>query len=156
MQFHNFEENFAMRKIILFGIIIIALGAFAKKPPKKPKTPTASTWVEPAKPKLIYGNWTWFETDCCGSRRGVSTPESSGDNISLELRNDYTFIETHSKKNALPREGNIILFKQDGYNMIQFNDERPARYYLSDNNDTLTLSWKYMELQTEKYIRKKN
>lgn len=133
------------------------MSVFAKRPSKKSKTsPTISTWVEQVKPKVIYGKWQWAFTDCCGSRKGISTPESSGDNIDLELRNDYTFLETHHKKNALPRDGNFILFKQDGFNMIQFNDERPARYMLSENNDTLTLSWKYLELQTETYIRKVN
>ena len=38
--------------------------------------------------------------------------------------------------------------------MIQFNDERPAQYFLSAKGDTLTISWKYLELQTEKYLRK--
>jgi hypothetical protein len=64
-------------------------------------------------------------------------------------------MEIHTKKNTLPRSGNCILFKENTSDMIQFNDERPAKYYLSANGDTLTLSWKYLELQTEKYIRKK-
>lgn len=59
------------------------------------------------------------------------------------------------QKNPLPRSGTIILFKENAQDVMQFNDERPARYYLSDNGDTLTLSWKHLELQTEKYLRKK-
>ena len=55
----------------------------------------------------------------------------------------------------MPRSGTIILFKENLQEVMQFNDERPARYFLSDNGDTLTLSWKHLELQTEKYLRKK-
>ena len=64
-------------------------------------------------------------------------------------------MEVHTKKNTLPRAGNVILFKENNVDMIQFNDERSAQYFLSNNNDTLIISWKHLELQTEKYIRKK-
>lgn len=146
-----------MKHFFLLILVFVAVGTFSKKPPKTPK-PKPGEWVEPAKPvvpKNIYGNWTWIETDCCGARHGVSTPTSTADNIELELKNDNTFLETHTKKNTLPRSGNLLMFKENNYDMMQFNDERPARYSLSVNGDTLTISWKHLELQTEKYIRKK-
>ena len=130
----------------------------AEKPPKLPKPKKGGEWIEPAKPvvpKNIFTKWIWVETDCCGFRHGISTPESTSDVIELELNPDNTFLETHTKKNALPRSGNIIMFKENNFDMIQFNDERPARYNLSANGDTLVLSWKHLELQTEKYTRKK-
>ena len=76
-----------------------------------------------------------------------------------EVAKDNTFKET-SNKHRIPRQGTIILtktYKEDkSYtNMIQFNDERPAHYSLSKNGDTLTLSWEYLELQKETYVRVK-
>ncbi len=142
-------------KQFLFLVVLLTFFAASAKPPKLPKPKKGGEWVEPPKPKSIFGNWTWIETDCCGIRHGLSSPSSTGDNIQLELQNDNTFMEEHTKPNALPRGGNFTLYKESDADMIKFNDERPARYYLSENNDTLTVSWKYLELQTEKYLRKK-
>ncbi len=144
-----------MKKIFILTVLsVFAFTTFSEKPPKLPK-PKKGQWVETTKPKTIYGEWTWIETDCCGIRHGISTPSSTGDNISLELKSDNTFMEIHTKVNALPRSGILSLSRSEMYDMIQFNDERPARYYVSDNGDTLTISWKYLELQTEKYLRNK-
>lgn len=148
-----------MKKIFLAILIIVTTsGYFLGKPPKLPKPKKGGEWIEPTKPvqpKNIYGSWIWFETDCCGMRHGLSTPTSSADNIELELKENNTFLEIHTKKNALPRSGNCLLFRENQMDMIQFNDERPAQYSLSGNGDTLTISWKYLELQTEKYERKR-
>lgn len=148
-----------MKKFFLaISICVVVLSSFASKPPKMLKPKKGTEWVDPVRPvtpKNIYGNWTWIETDCCGMRHGLSTPLSTGDNIELELKEDNTFLEIHTKPNALPRSGNCILFKENLVDMLQFNDERPAQYFLSAKGDTLTISWKYLELQTEKYLRKK-
>lgn len=141
-------------KHIVFFLVLIISGVMVAKPPKMPK-PVKGTWVEPAKPKVIYGNWKWIETNCCGLRNGISNPTSTADSITLVLLKDNTFDEQHTKKNALPRSGNFLLFKDAEHDMVQFNDERPARYTLSASGDTLTISWKYLELQSEKYIRAK-
>lgn len=140
--------------LILFSLMLTLIQSQAK-PPKLPKPNKEGEWVDPVKPKNIYGNWIWVETNCCGLRQGISTPESTADIITLELNPDNTFLETHTKKNALPRSGSIIMFRENLNDMIQFNDERPAKYYLSSNGDSLTLSWKHLELQVEKYVRKK-
>jgi len=159
--FHNFKEfnSVRMKKFyLLTSLFLIAFSMLSAKPPKASKSKKTNEWVEPEKkivPKNIFGNWIWVETDCCGFRHGISTPVSTADNIELELKTDNTFMEVHTKKNTLPRNGNTIQFEENNQDMIQFNDERPAQYFLSANGDTLTLSWKYLELQTEKYIRKK-
>ena len=142
--------------LVLF-VLVLTISSLQAKPPKMPK-PKKNEWIEPVRkvvPQNIYGNWTWLTTDCCGSRHGITTPESTNDNIVLELKPDNTFTELHTKKNTLPRSGTILLFKENMQEVMQFNDERPARYSLSDNGDTLTLSWKHLELQTERYIRKR-
>lgn len=148
-----------MRRLLFILFIVLSASALLlAKPPKMPKPKKGTDWVDPFKPKPlanIYGNWIWKETDCCGARRGISNPENTNDAITLELKSDNTFLETHAKSTALPRSGTVIMFKENNIDMVQFNDERPAQYFLSNNGDTLTLSWKYMELQTEKYIRKK-
>jgi hypothetical protein len=147
-----------MKRYFIIGLFsVISLSGLSGKPPKMTK-PKKGEWIEPAKPiepKNIYGNWIWFETDCCGIRHGISTPESTSDNIELELKKDNSFQELHTKKNTLPRSGSFIMFRENESDMIQFNDERPAKYILSTNGDTLVISWKHLELQTEKYIRKK-
>ncbi len=145
-----------MKKLFFILILLSAASQlFSGKPPKLPKPKKPGEWIEPPKPKNINGVWNWIETDCCGLRHGVSTPSSTGDNIELEIKADNTFYETHTKKNTLPRGGVYTLFKDNSDDMIQFNDERPAKYFLSNDGDTIVFSWKYLELQTEKYIRKK-
>ncbi len=142
----------------LFFILIllpVVFQLFSGKPPKMPKPKKPGEWIDPPKPKNINGIWNWIETDCCGLRHGVSTPSSTSDNIELEIKPDNTFFETHTKKNTLPRTGTYFLFKDNLTDKVQLNDERPAQYFLSADGDTLILSWKYLELQTEKYVRKK-
>lgn len=147
-----------MKQLFILGLFSLAtLSAFSGKPAKLPRIKKGGEWMEPTKPVPpvnLYGRWTWIETDCCGMRHGISTPESTNDNIELELKNDNTFSEIHTKKNTLPRSGSFIMFRENVADMIQFNDERPAKYFLSQKGDTLTVSWKHLELQTEKYVRK--
>jgi hypothetical protein len=141
----NLQQLNHMKKFLLFSIsLLLLVNGFAEKPAKKSKKVKSISWVEPTKPKVIYGIWNWIETDCCGLRRGISNPQSTADNI-----------EIHTKKNTLPRSGTILLFKENNGDMVQFNDERPAQYFISANSDTLTLSWKHLELQTEKYVKVK-
>lgn len=151
----NLQEQSRMKKFLLFSISFLFLvTGFAQKSTKKQKkNKVTNVWVDPPKPKIIFGKWIWIETDCCGLRRGISNPQNTADNIELVINNDNTFTETHTKKNTLPRLGSIILFKENNIDMVQFNDERPAQYFISNNSDTLTLSWKHLELQTEKYIK---
>lgn len=154
------KQLFTMKQLFFLSLFSLAtLSSFSGKPPKMPRIKKGSEWVEPVKPAApinIYGNWNWIETDCCGIRHGISTPESTNDIIELEIKNDNSFLEIHSKSNTLPRNGNYITFRDNFSDMIQFNDERPAQYILSKNGDTLVISWKYLELQTEKYVRKSN
>jgi hypothetical protein len=142
-----------MKQIVFIAILSIITLGFSGRPPRLPK-PKNGEWIEPPRQNSIYNNWTWIETDCCGIRHGLTTPSTTGDNIELDLNPDNSFTEVHTKINAFPRSGSFTMYKEGDADMIQFNDERPARYYLSDNGDTLTLSWKYLELQTERYIKK--
>ena len=142
----------------LFFIFFAGLLFFVNAKPPKSNTSTTNnqSWVESTS---IYGKWKWASTECCGKKKGITTPDSNEDNIFLELKSDNTFKET-SNKHRIPRQGTIILtktYKEDkSYtNMIQFNDERQAHYNLSKNGDTLILSWEYLELQKETYVRVK-
>jgi hypothetical protein len=126
------------------------------RPPRLNKNKNSSNeWVEN---KTIYGKWEWFKTECCGSKKGTINTESFGDQIYLDLNADNTFTET-SKKYRVPRTGEIFLTKEtqenESFDVIRFNDERPARYSLSGSGDTLILAWDYLELQTEYFQRKK-
>jgi hypothetical protein len=135
------------------GSILLLAGS---RPPRIDKTNKDSNeWVEN---KSIYGKWVWFKTECCGSKKGTITTENFGEAIYLDLNSDNTFTE-NSKKYRVPRTGEIFLTKETNenhiYDVIRFNDERPARYSLSADGDTLIFTWDYMELQTEYYHRKK-
>jgi hypothetical protein len=138
-----------MKKFFFTVLISSILFAFAK-PPKNQST---TNWVEKV---TIYGKWTWIKTECCGTKKGITTPESYGDNIMLEILPDNTFKEI-SAKHRVPREGNIYTSTVNKDNKtiktIQFNDERPAHYDLSPSGDTLILSWEHLELQKETYVR---
>ncbi len=137
----------------LFSFSLLMPDGFGR-PPKVSKT-RIGEWIEPVKPRNIYNTWVWLETDCCGVRHGVSSPASTSDNIVLQLNPDNTFLETHTKVTILPRSGTFNIRREVTNDIIQFNDERPARYFLSEKGDTLIISWKHLELQTEKYIKKK-
>ena len=146
-----------MKTSFLLAICALSLFLFAgNKPPRFDKNKkNTDEWVEN---KTIYGKWEWFKTECCGSKKGTINTESFGDFIFLDLNADNTFVET-SKKYRVPRTGELFLTKEtsenESFDVIRFNDERPARYYLSASGDTLILAWDYMELQTEYYQRKK-
>lgn len=141
-----------MKNIFLSLMVLATLFIFAK-PPKKDNN--SNQWIEN---KTIYGKWLWFKTECCGKKKGITTPDSYGDNILLELLADNTFIE-NATKHRVPRNGKVSIFKvtnnEKTIRTIQFNDERPAHYSLSQNGDTLILSWEYLELQKEYYYRTK-
>lgn len=147
------KQNLFLLLLTVFAFINFSYS----KPPKLPKPKRGAEWVEPERKvdKNIFGNWIWLSTDCCGIRHGITNPANTSDDIELEINNNNTFLEVHSKKNTLPRSGSFTQFQQNAQDMIQFNDERPAQYFLSAKGDTLTLSWKYLELQTEKYLKKK-
>ena len=126
------------------------------RPPKVNKNKKdGNEWIEN---KTIYGKWLWFKTECCGSKKGTINNESFKDAIYLDLNPDNTFVED-SKKYRVPRSGEIFLTKETQenktYDVIRFNDERPAHYILSADGDTLILTWDYLELQTEYYHRRK-
>jgi hypothetical protein len=131
--------------------VLLIAGSRNSRPPKK----ETGEWIET---KSIYGKWVWFKTECCGSKKGTINTESFGDAIYLDLNADNTFMED-SKKYRIPRTGEIFLSKEvqenESFDVIRFNDERPAHYRLTPNGDTLILTWDYMELQTGFYHRKK-
>ncbi len=134
-------------------LLLALLTAF--KPPRTSKHEAESgEWVEN---KSIYGKWEWFKTECCGTKKGTINTESFGEVILLDINPDNTFIE-NSKRYRVPRTGEVFLSKESSenetYQVIRFNDERPARYTLSSSGDTLILTWAYLELQTEYYFRK--
>lgn len=142
-----------MKKLVFIFLIGLIILSYAK-PPKNNSANTS--WVESA---TIYGIWKWQKTECCGNKKGVTTPDSYGDNIILDIKSDNTFKEI-ANKHRVPREGVVSLTKaikddKSYTNTIQFNDERPAHYNLSKNGDTLVLSWEYLELQKETYVRNK-
>ncbi|MCB9033184.1 MAG: hypothetical protein H6553_05055 [Chitinophagales bacterium] len=121
------------------------------KPPKK-KT---DTWIEP---KTVVGNWIWVKTECCGTQKGITTPQTFGDEIALTINPDMSFKET-ANKYKVPRVGSVKLGKKTALNeadvnTIQFNDERPAYYSFSTKGDTLILSWEHLGLQKEYYAKK--
>lgn len=145
-----------MKKVFLSAFILGFVWVLIAKPPKKNTTSfNENTWVEN---KTIFGKWIWFKTECCGKTKGVTTPATFGDTIILELIADNTFAEK-ANKYRVARTGKIVISKvnknEKTFNTIQFNDERPAHYFLSSNGDTLVLSWEHLELQKEYYYRKK-
>ena len=147
-----------MKKTVGITIILISiLNTLEAKPKRELNPKNRLEWIDVVKKPTpeIYGNWIWLDTDCCGIRHGLSTPESTNDNIKLELNNNKSFKEEHSKKKTLPRNGFFIVYKENNQDVVQFNDERPAQFTISENKDTLTLSWRHLELQTERYIRQK-
>ena len=146
-----------MKSILFIFTCVISIIVIAEsKPPRLNKNKkNTDQWIEN---KSIYGKWEWFKTECCGTKKGTINNEEYGDAINLDLNPDNTFQE-NSKKYRVPRTGEIFLTKDSRenitYDVIQFNDERPAHYKLSPDGDTLIFTWDYLELQTEYYHRKK-
>lgn len=100
------------------------------------------------------GDWTLIKTVCCG-RTSKATNYNIADNVkTLHLGEDNKYLiqgKTNTSKNA---GSYTYLAESEMGKTMQFGADAPAMLSMY-SNDTLVLSWGYMDLQTEVFVRKR-
>jgi hypothetical protein len=98
----------------------------------------------------ITGTWQWSYTSCC-NRRPVITKDSSARKTLLKFSNGA--VQYYHDKELQSKDTYKISENNKGVPQIKFAEKNyPA--YLSFKGDTMVISYGYMDLQTEYYIRK--
>lgn len=107
----------------------------------------------------LYGTWKWEKTACCGRGMKITTDDENTDRT-LVFNEGGKYAET--KNGVVSKEGTFVVRKGindyqlstgDSADVVLF-DENIAGY-VTNQNDTLVISFGYMDLQTDYYTRKK-
>jgi uncharacterized protein (TIGR03067 family) len=103
--------------------------------------------------KALTGKWELVKTDCCGRTTKTSMAEP-GEKV-ISFKSDGTMETTeHGKKQASTYQLTRNKTMDENLVMLSMGRETyPAMYHI--DGDTLTLSWGYMDLQIEYYVKKK-
>ncbi|MBK7503820.1 MAG: hypothetical protein IPI52_01550 [Bacteroidetes bacterium] len=143
-------------KIIIFAAFIV-LSAFSCRATKEGKNGETKEGVNKIKldsKNPIVGNWSWLETYCCGRMKGVEKASITKEIKGLNIYPDGNYERTENGKVTTTGKytmGTGTPYK--GRESIQFDENVGA--LLQINGDTAILSWEYMDLQIETYVRAK-
>ena len=103
--------------------------------------------------KALAGTWELLKTDCCG-RLNKTTIAEPGEKVitffadgKMEMTSDGEKVQSSWR---MYRDTN---FDKEATLLDLGKQNRPAMYNIQ--GDTLIISWGYMDLQTEYYLRKK-
>lgn len=100
----------------------------------------------------LIGEWVWTKTACCGRTMQETYPEA-GEARTIAFYEDgkarFFTDGTKEKTSTVPYSLSKLGPKQP---TVRIGELQPAIFAVS--NDTLVLSWGYMDLQTEYYTRK--
>jgi hypothetical protein len=100
----------------------------------------------------LAGNWIWVKTACCGRMMGETFPaEGEPDRvISFDQEGNARYFtdETREKVSTVPYKVGSLGPNQP---TVRIGELQPAIFEIE--NDTLILSWGYMDLQVEYYKR---
>lgn len=143
-------------KIIIFAAVIV-LNAFSCKATREArrnenKPEMTKIKLDPKNP--IVGNWNWLETYCCGRMKGVEKASITKEVKGINIYPDGKFERTENGKvvsSGAYTMGTGTPYKER--NSIQF-DQSPGAL-IDFKGDTVVLSWEYMDLQIETYVRGK-
>lgn len=120
-------------------------------------TPSTVRQVVPTAKEAIQaleGSWQWIKTECCGRMMSEIFPKEDEDAriISFDLKGNARYFtdETKEKVSEVPYELDKLGPTQP---TIRMGELQPAIFTVK--NDTLILSWGYMDLQIEYYVRPK-
>lgn len=102
-----------------------------------------------------FGDWTLIRYVCCGRTTSTKKFNAADNMISLHLGEDMKF-SSFDKLNSAGKNAGNFTYNEKGElgKTLQLGNDNPAMMYML-SNDTLVLSWGYMDLQTEVYLRKK-
>lgn len=100
------------------------------------------------------GDWVLIRYICCGRTTSTKNFNAADNMISLHLGEDMKF-SSFDKLNSSGKNSGTYTYNEKGElgKTLQLGNDNPAMLYMK-SNDTLVLSWGYMDLQTEVYLRK--
>lgn len=103
--------------------------------------------------KEIAGSWEWIKTDCCG-RMNKTTYAQPGDPqriISFDEKGNAMYFSGETREKTTAQS--YTLGTLGDQPTITIGELTPALFVVQ--NDTLVISWGYIDLQTEYYERVK-
>lgn len=103
--------------------------------------------------KSLIGKWELVKTDCCG-RTSKTIPAKPGEK-EMHFKRDGSLIIKHEGK-TYNSYFNLLRNKEfdERIVLLQIGRETTPAMFNFDN-DTLVISWGFMDLQTEYYVKKK-
>ena len=100
----------------------------------------------------LVGQWVWVKTNCCGRMMGETIPgeEEVARIISFDGKGTASYFTDNSKEKVydMPYKVGILGPLQP---TVRIGELQPAIFVVKD--DTLVLSWGYMDLHIEYYER---
>ncbi len=101
------------------------------------------------------GDWVLIRYICCGRTTSTQKYNANDNMITMHLGEDMKF-SSFDKLNSSGKKAGNYSYNEKGElgQTLQLGNDSPAMMYMQ-SNDTLVLSWGYMDLQTEVYLRKK-
>ncbi len=99
----------------------------------------------------IVGSWEWVKTDCCGRTSKTTYADPKNEKRVISFKSDGTAMYYTNDPEGKIAQQKYSLSTMGTQATIQIGDLRPAIFYV--NEDMLTLSWGYMDLQIEYYKR---
>jgi len=103
--------------------------------------------------KEIIGSWELQKTDCCGRLNKTTQAQPGEKSITFYPDGKMDLISSGEKTASTFNLYTDTNFDQEAPLLNMGKEGRPAMYKVK--GDTLTISWGYMDLQTEYYLRKK-
>lgn len=116
------------------------------------KTAANNTSNEKQSIRDLVGQWEWVKTDCCGRMTGEILPKEDEPKRIISFSNDgkanYFINDTKDATNEYTFKIGSLGPKQP---TVKIGEHQPAMFMVED--ETLILSWGYMDLQVEYYKR---
>ncbi|MCP4121123.1 MAG: hypothetical protein GY751_05170 [Bacteroidetes bacterium] len=99
----------------------------------------------------LVGQWVWVQTSCCGrTSRDIFPEEGSEKRIITFMEDGKVLYFTRGEGNKL-EEHPFVIGKLGTQATVKIGELQPALFYVNENE--LSLSWGYMDLQIEYYQR---
>lgn len=125
---------------------------------QKPKQEPAGNHAEIPQDNLedlIFGDWEWEKTICCGRTPHTETPEtlSSTKTMRFQKGGMVIFLSGNEITSNQTYQISYGLMNDDKRPVITIGASRPGLLFIKD--DTLIIDYGYVDLQQEYYVRRK-
>ncbi|MBX7224847.1 MAG: hypothetical protein K1X55_02330 [Chitinophagales bacterium] len=144
-------------KIIWLVFLVLSLSSFSCKTTreaKKAEKMSKERLKANDESQNYVGTWNWYRTDCCGRMKGTQLAKDVEDTKTYKIYNDGTYdLIVNGKTTTTGKYALGTGTPYKGRESIQFDNQQGALMTIS--NDTMILSWEYMDLQVEFYTKGK-